>query len=101
MVIILKPYLHSGWCDTDIMLPSFSVLEYKDKLFTHSNPKPTAKERILDQGIVKLPLVLYLSTTSVEPCHLLLFYFFNPPSLQMVTNQVTATGCRPLTSYEL
>ncbi|XP_024150980.1 myotubularin-related protein 13 isoform X2 [Oryzias melastigma] len=27
------------------------VLEYTDKLFTHSNPKPTAKERILDQGM--------------------------------------------------
>ncbi|XP_037545485.1 myotubularin-related protein 13 [Nematolebias whitei] len=27
------------------------VLEYKDKLFTHSNPKPASKERVLNQGM--------------------------------------------------
>lgn len=30
------------------------VLEYRDKLFTHSNQKPASKERIQQQGIVKL-----------------------------------------------
>lgn len=45
-----------------------SVLQYRDKLFTHSNQKPANKERIQHQGIVKLslsptsPLTVSLST---------------------------------------
>lgn len=47
-------------CPHNLSLPSIQnnhpVLEYRDKLFTHSNQKPASKERIQHQGIVKLSL---------------------------------------------
>lgn len=58
------------------------VLEYRDKLFTHSNQKPGSKERVHQQGTVHLshciclhlppallPLLLFASNSSLtRPC---------------------------------
>lgn len=49
---------HAGHYDVDIILPSSSVLEYRDKLFTPSPQKPASKGRIHNKGIVKLLLLL-------------------------------------------
>lgn len=42
------------------------VLEYRDKLFTHSNQKPASKERIHHQGMVKLSLSLSASPSKAS-----------------------------------
>lgn len=77
----------SVWCWRDffpliffLYLPyttTYPVLEYRDKLFTHSNQKPASKERIHNQGIVKLsatPPLLFLLT---PPPSLIIFPLFN------------------------
>lgn len=75
------------------------VLEYRAKLFTHSNQKPASKERIHQQGIVKLSLL-------ASPLKTLHFFLTHPLSLillplyNLLTNQVTystASRCKPLT----
>lgn len=72
-----------GWCPNDVDMVYFlhtplpalifcpyllyqPVLEYRDKLFTHSHQKPASKERIHHQGIVKVSLSLCQSPSLSE-----------------------------------
>lgn len=72
------------------------VLEYRDKLFTHSNQKPASKERVNPQGIVKLSLSPQNAPFLTHPPKL----HPSSPLCNLLTNQVTyasAPRFKPLT----